>query len=138
VEDDKNWYGNWDAKFSDLIGKTIVEIDGLELDSDTVQLKCSDGTQFQMSYYDDCCAHCSVEDICGDPKDLLNSPIVKAEESTSDENPEGVKIPEYQDSFTWTFYHLSTVKGTVTLRWYGSSNGYYSESVTFERLTAQA
>jgi len=68
--------------------------------------------------------------------DLIGSPITLAEEviHEQDVNPNGVKIPEYQDSFTWTFYKLSTIKGYVTIRWYGNSNGYYSESVSWEKI----
>jgi hypothetical protein len=74
-------------------------------------------------------------DIVGDLEDLIGYPILLAEEVTndSDVNPPGVEIPEYQDSFTWTFYKLATIKGSVTISWYGQSNGYYNESVSFRR-----
>lgn len=72
-------------------------------------------------------------DIAGDLNDLIGTPLLLADEITNEQNvnPEGVKIPEYQESFTWTFYKLATIKGSVTLSWYGSSNGYYNESVSF-------
>lgn len=132
----QNYNGNYDAEFSDLVGKTITRITG-KIGDETLTLNCSDGTTYQMQYYSDCCASCTLEDVVGELDNLLGSPILKAEEVESHTNPPDVKPEtiEYQDSFTWTFYHLSTVKGTVTLRWYGSSNGYYSESVTFERVT---
>ena len=60
-----------------------------------------------------------------------------AEEASSyNENPIEVAGKEmyHDDSFTWTFYKLATIKGYVTIRWYGTSNGYYSEEVDFEKV----
>lgn len=82
-------------------------------------------------YHDqECCEGVEIDEIIGDLNDLIGSPIVSAKERISDENPEGV-TKECQDSFTWTFYEFATNKGSVTVRWYGESNGYYSESVDF-------
>jgi hypothetical protein len=74
-----------------------------------------------------------VESVVGDVQDLIGEPILVAEEVTSHDNPEDADVSEYQESFTWTFYKLATRKGYVDIRWYGESNGYYSERVSFEK-----
>lgn len=126
-----------DLSISVLLGKIITGIIGLEVGSDRVTIQCSDGARYSMHHDQDCCESVDIEDISGDPEDLIGSPITLAEESTSSEaNPEGV-VKEHQDSFTWTFYRIGTAKGVVVLRWYGESNGYYSESVDFVRLLNQ-
>lgn len=119
--------------FEELLGKTLTSINGLEVGSGAVYFNCSDDSEYKMFHDQDCCELVSIEDINGDVSDLLNSPILVAEEVTSDKNPAGVEMG-YQESFTWTFYKLATLKGYVTIRWYGESNGYYSESVAFEKV----
>ena len=118
------------AKFEELKGKTIVKIEGMEKDSVCVEFFCSDGTKYVMDHEQECCESVYLEDVCGDKEDLLNSPILLAEEV---QNADGPALNEYEDSWTWTFYKLATIKGTITLRWYGSSNGYYSEEVDFHK-----
>ena len=127
-----------EAKFEELKSKTLTEIIGA-VGRDEMIFIADDGIEYRLFHDQNCCENVEIEDICGNLDDLIDLPICLAEESTNeDENPEGVNIPEgYQDSFTWTFYKLATVKGAVTIRWYGSSNGYYSESVSFEKFNNQ-
>ena len=120
--------------FSILKGLTITSIDGLEDDSAEVIFTTSEGRRFEMSHSQDCCERVSIEDICGDINDLLNSPILLAEEVTSEEDPEDIQKDYHDCLYCWTFYKLSTFKGDVTIRWYGESNGYYSVSVDFHEI----
>jgi hypothetical protein len=115
-----------------LKGQIIEKIDGLERGSDEVVFTLADKSQYRMYHYQDCCEGVSVEDVIGDVDDLIGRKILIAEERTSNENPSGI-TKQYQDSFTWTFYELATNSGSVTIRWYGESNGYYSEGVDFEK-----
>ena len=125
------------TELSQLKGKTLTEIRGLEAGKDEVTFVCSDGSEFFMYHSQNCCESVNIEDVVGDVNDLLNSEILIAEERTSDKNPDGI-TKEYQDCFTWTFYELATNKGSVTIRWYGESNGYYSESVDFAKTKEPA
>ena len=123
------------VEFTELVGKTLTNISGKVGGDEELEFTASDGSKYVMFHLQDCCESVQVEDICGDLRDLLDSPILEAEEATNrDEDPEGC-VREYRpDSFTWTFYKLRTIKGGVTIRWYGTSNGYYSEGVSFARI----
>lgn len=118
----------------ELLGKTLTRA---EVVDGEIRFAADDGSQYRMFHEQDCCEHVAIEDVNGDWNDLIGSPLTLAEETTSGENPPDYVPGEYgQDSFTWTFYRFATVKGYVNVRWYGESNGYYSESVDFERVPA--
>ena len=119
-------------EFKELVGKTLVSVE-TNKEMDEITFITNEGEKFLMYHSQDCCESVSIEDINGDLEDLIGKPILLAEEVTSEENPEGV-TKEYQDSFTWTFYKLATIKGYVDIRWYGESNGYYSERVNFKKI----
>ena len=118
----------FEPELSDMIGKVFTSVEQV---NDDLVFTCLDGV-FTFTHNQNCCESVDIESIVGDLGDLVGSPLLLAEESTSDSNPEGVAVPEYQDSFTWTFYKFATIKGYVDVRWYGSSNGYYSERVDLE------
>lgn len=114
-----------------LLGRTltniIYDVKGQEL---IFHCLGPDRVKFRMYHNQDCCEDVYLDDIGGDLKNLLHEPILKAEESTNKNSPKS----ESDISWTWTFYQLATINGYVTLRWYGSSNGYYSEDVNFEKV----
>lgn len=121
------------SAFSDLLGKTLTHVTGMEAGSERIVFDCDDGTQFALYHEQDCCETVDVNEVHGNVPDLIGSPILMAEEVVSEQNAEP-SPGEYSDSWLWTFYKLATVRGYVTIRWLGESNGYYSESVTFAEV----
>lgn len=110
--------------FDELIGRSLYRI--TQHDEELV-LYLSDTNYVRFYHSQDCCESVYIEDVCGDLNDLIGAPILVAEEVS---NYEGESTGD--ESYTWTFYRFATQKGSVTVRWYGSSNGYYSESVDVE------
>lgn len=123
--------GGYDAAMSDLIGRIFTRVNRAENcdGHDELHFECAHGI-FKLLHYPDCCESVAIESITGDLNDLVGVPIVLAEEVTSGDDPPGYVAHEFRDeSFTWTFYKLATIKGYVDIRWLGESNGYYSEGV---------
>lgn len=106
-----------------LVGNTILA--AKEYNDDELYFYFKD---FVTVFYHNqsCCEHVYIEDICGDLSDLVGSPLIICEDVSSEapeDSEDGGQVTE------WTFYRFATVKGTVTVRWCGTSNGYYSTSV---------
>ncbi len=120
------------CEVSELLGKTLTKI---ENHGDELRFFCTDGSAYKMFHERDCCESVSLDDICGNLDDLIGSPLLMAEEVSNDKIPEREEGAYAPDSETWTFYKFATIKGYVDLRWYGTSNGYYSESVDFEKIS---
>jgi hypothetical protein len=118
-----------------ILGETLTSVE--QDKKERIIFTTDKGAVYVMYHSQDCCESVEIEDINGDLNDLVGSPLTLAEEvSNPDETAEmQVKAREDGDeSHTWTFYRFATAKGTVIIRWFGSSNGYYSESVDFAKI----
>lgn len=115
-----------DAPLEALNGLTITSIEGLEKDSEIVLFTTKCGRQFKMFHDQDCCESVSIDDVCGDVTDLIDAKISHFEERSEEGDGD-----EWGDTSTWTFYDMQTTKGSVNIKWLGTSNGYYSETVSF-------
>lgn len=119
------------GSFEELVGKTALSVGRVEQLADYnegIRFAFDDGSVYHLVHHQDCCESVDIEDIDGDLDNLVGSPITMADESYSEgeENDYG--------SSTWSFYRFATVKGYATIRFYGSSNGYYSESARLYRI----
>lgn len=114
-----------------LKGKTLKSVE-TNKDMDEIVFTCTDGSRYLMYHEQDCCEYVYIESVDGEMIRLVGQEILVAEERTSHDGPPDSYTPD--DSFTWTFYTLRTNLDSVTIRWFGESNGYYSESVDFAEL----
>lgn len=113
-------------EFDELLGRCLYRATASD---DEMKLYLTPSHYVKFHHAQDCCESVYIEDVCGDLEDLVGSPLLVAEEVSGYTAP---PLNEHEDSYTWTFYKFATERGSVTVRWYGSSNGYYSESVQVE------
>lgn len=113
------WYDTH-VNVSEMLNQTFTKV---VAGNETVTFE-NDNVRYTLYHDQDCCEYVYVEDIAGDISDLENLPLLIAREDHDSVGPESG-----DESYTWTFYNFATYKGYVTIRFYGSSNGYYSEDV---------
>ena len=106
---------------SQLSGKTCSRVENKN--DEELWLYTTDKKAVRLYHRQDCCESVYIEDIVGDLKDLVGNPLLRAEVRTEDADS------AFGD-LTYTFYELATIRGSVTIRWYGESNGYYSTRVS--------
>lgn len=119
------------VELSDLVGKTIKEIKGMEKDSEAVDIHTECGNIYRFFHKQDCCENVWLEDFDAEVDDLLGSVVLSAEEVSN------IQEDNEWGSQTWTFYKIETNKGGIWMRWCGESNGYYSEDVSFIHVNKQ-
>ena len=121
-------YGNVELVniLDELLGKSFVKVENN--DDEELIFTAKNGDRYIFYHVQDCCECVTIEDICGELSCLENYPLFMAEETIH----ENIVDEEKDYSTTYTFYKFATDKGYVTVRWCGSSNGYYSESVDFK------
>lgn len=115
-------------EISVLVGLVLESV--INANDEEIVFKTTTGRILKLYHTQDCCENVRVEDISGDLNDLVGTPILQAEEVSNEPEP----AMEHSNSYTWTFYKFATVKGSVTIRWLGESDGYYSERVDFEEV----
>lgn len=127
-----------------MLGMTMQAV-AHEPDDTQVVFTAVDGRVFKLYHEQDSCERVWLEDINGDLQDLVGVPLLQAEKLSGQPGFEKDshlevyhevynEVYDDNDSSTWTFYRFATIKGTVTLRWCGTSNGYYSEEVDFKEV----
>jgi len=118
-----------------FVGKTPIKIEIVKEsewnDAEEVQWTFSDGSRYVMRHEQDCCEVADAVDIDGDIQKLIGFPLLIAEVVS------GITArqkDEYDESWTWTFYKFANIKGYITMAWYVSSNGYYSEDIAISEV----
>lgn len=102
---------NYDANFFELKGHKLLSV--------TMEQIETDKGIFVLYHNQDCCEIVEPQEIIGDVNKVLNQVVLFAEQDEIDRG----------DTITSFTIHTENEEG-ITIVWKGSSNGYYSETVS--------
>lgn len=129
-------------QIADLHGLTLSKIE--VRDNYRILFHAACGRVFEMCHNQSCCEEVTIRDVVGDWKDLLGTPILRAEERSG-----FTPIPDDDDDLNWEdlltrwtaleqgFYELATVRGSLTITWGGQSDSDYSLGVDFAEIESE-
>ena len=127
------WYDKT-VNESEMVGETVEFVDVDETKNQIV-ITTQSGRQFRIYHDQYCCEQVEIaESQDGDGQ--LVTLVGKKIEGVEVELEEDVDPPPFEDCDSWTRTKISfrTNSETVISRWIGTSNGYYSESITINEL----
>lgn len=77
-----------------------------------------------MEHESDCCESVDIKDIVGSFADLIGHPLLEAEVCQSE------RTDTNEGDERYTFFKFATIKANVSLSFLGTSNGFYSTTVS--------
>lgn len=104
-----------------LSGEVIKNFIG-EKAGELCRVEFESGNVLELFHDQDCCECVVIEDIQGEPVQLIGKTLEYVDEEIEDGN--------VGESSTRTTYTFKTSNYMLKIIWLGESNGYYSESVT--------
>ena len=119
-------------EFKELKGKIIKKIEKVENGDggDAIKFTTDLHDIYLLTHLQDCCEDVYLESITGDINNVLNNPIISADVIEGE-----CKWDDKGDIHsTFVFYEIKTVKGLITIRFNGSSNGNYSEKAELYKI----
>lgn len=119
------------------VGRVPLKIIGAEEGSDNVAILFDDDGPALVLRDNEDYSTVNLYDVTGDPGDLIGYPLVVSDESDEEPTAEEKAHEAGLDSFTWTFYRFANHGGSMTLRWLGTSNGYYAEYVDIDTISPE-
>ena len=127
--------------YKEYIGETIKQV-YYDKEGSYVIFEFESDTGILMEHTQSCCEYVALDDVVGGKlEDLVGQKILNFEEVINrdlDEKPLKINIDDRDyDSTTWSFYKISTIKDDITLRWFGISNGCYSEQIEVSKLNSK-
>jgi hypothetical protein len=121
---------NWskEANLAELIGQTLIGIEVQQNgDDDRILFKTKKGDRYLMYHCQDCCENVLIQRH-DDLSRILNKKLI----GVTSKEVEDESGYEHKTTTTFTF---ETEEYTAQIVWLGESNGYYSESVEFEKTS---
>lgn len=117
--------------FSTLKGKTLTGIYFHPEYQDRILITVDEDISYFLYHYQDCCESVYIESISGITGKYGEEILEAVESCRKDPHANACrKDPCANESGTFSFYYLKTNTQDICLRWYGTSNGYYSEKVS--------